>query len=112
MKRLLCGAAVVFFSSSAFAVTLDCYEDPRTNSTQCIDSNGVRVTKDGIRYSKLYSGGPKEVRDTNFTIHTNCTSGVTHLKDRQGVSFAGGRGNETNSLSSLREMLCAAKIKK
>lgn len=112
MTRSLIGAAALLCAASASAVDLECYEHPRTNAMQCIDAAGVKMTKDGIRYSKLYAGGPAEVRDTRFTIHANCATGVVHLKDRQGVSFAGGYGVETKAVASLQKWICEAKVRK
>lgn len=95
-----------------WAVQVDCYENPRTNAMQCVSQAEVRATAAGIRHAPLYMGGPNQVRKTDFTIHTNCTSGVTHLKDREGVSFAGGDGTETPGLRRLREIMCNAHLKK
>jgi hypothetical protein len=92
------------------AVNLSCYEDPRTNAHQCFDASNV-IERDGIRISPIYTGGPNGVKKTSFTIHVNCKTEVVHLKDRQGVSFAGGYGSETPAIRSLRGWLCAAKLK-
>jgi len=104
----LCG---LFACTASYAGDLACYQDPRTDAAQCIDGKNIRE-KNGIRSSPLYIGGPNGVRKTNFTMHTNCNTGVTHLKDRDGVSFAGGDGNETRSLRALRTWMCEAKLKK
>lgn len=112
MKNSVFCIFALICSSFAHAVDLDCYEDPRTNATQCIDAAGVRITKDGIRYSKLYTGGPAEVKDSRFTIHANCNTSVIHLKDRQGVSFAGGVSSKTRALTALHQKICSANIKK
>jgi len=77
----------------------------------CLDLHQVRE-RDGIRYARLYTGGPNGVRGTNFSVHSNCATGVVHLKDRDGVSFAGGTGNETAAIRMLREMLCSASVRK
>jgi hypothetical protein len=111
-KNALFALAVLSSAANvAFAVDFGCTTDRRTDATECIDVKQVREDN-GIRYAKLYSGGPKTVRPTNFTIHANCKTGVVHLKDRDGVSFAGGSGNETPMLRELRDMLCGASVRK
>ncbi|MDO8458527.1 MAG: hypothetical protein Q7T07_16605 [Burkholderiaceae bacterium] len=90
------------------AAQLTCYSDPRTDATQCFDPKQVRE-KDGIRYTDYYSGGPKGVDKTSFTIHVNCSTNVIHMKDRKGVSFAGGSGSATEASRSLRTWICEAK---
>lgn len=95
--------------NEAMASSLSCYEDPRTNAHTCYNKAKLRE-KDGIRQSPLYSGGPNGVRDTGMSIHVNCKTGVVHLKDREGVSFAGGYGNETPAVSSLKGWICGEKI--
>lgn len=104
-------AAIAAAAPPAAAQNLSCYEDPRTNAHTCYSASKVRE-KDGIRYSPLYTGGPKGVRETSMSIHVNCKTGVVHLKDRDGVSFAGGRGNETTAVSSLKRWICAENIRK
>lgn len=94
--------------SPAIAVEVQCYENPATNAMQCVAPSQVRE-KNGIRFAPLYSGGPNRIKETGFTIHVNCTTGVAHLKDRDGVSFAGGSGNETPAIRQLRSIVCAAK---
>lgn len=105
---LLCIATLT--SGSVYCRPVMCYEDPTTSAQQCIDSTQV-YEENGIRSTSLYSGGPKSVQKTAFTIHVNCATQVTHLKDRQGVSFAGGDGNETAAVRSLRTWVCEAKPK-
>lgn len=101
-------AAIVFTSQNVFAGSIACYENPRTNAYQCFDEKQVRE-KDGIRIASLYTGGPNGVEKTNFTINVNCKTEVVHLKDRYGVSFAGGYGSETPALRTLRQWICDAK---
>lgn len=100
-------AAALLAGLSTSAASLSCYEDPRTNAYQCFDAKQVRE-KDGIRIAALYTGGPNGVDKTNFTLNVNCATQVVHLKDRQGVSFAGGYGSETKALRSLRTWVCEA----
>lgn len=92
-------------------VMLDCYEDPRTNAHQCVAPSQV-FEKNGIRYSDLYTGGPNQIIKTNFSVHVNCGTNALHLKDKSGVSFAGGSGSETKASQSLRNSICGAKVKK
>lgn len=109
MKSLVLSVAFIVPMSVAYASKIDCYTDPRTDAMTCIDMDSVRE-RDGIRVSPVYTGGPNGVRKTTFTIHSNCKTGVTHLKDKDGVSFAGGVGNETPALISLRGSLCSASV--
>lgn len=110
MRRTLVAlGALAAVSTAAHAVQLSCSRDRRTDAMQCVGQSEVRE-RDGIRYAPLYMGGPNEVTKTSFTIHTNCATGVTHLKDRAGVSFAGGTGNETRAVSELRGIICAAPL--
>lgn len=102
----LSGVAVL-----AHAQKLSCYEDPRTNANTCYSPSKLRETN-GIRHSPLYTGGPNGVRDTGMSIHINCATKVVHLKDRDGVSFAGGKGNETPAVRSLSKWICAESIPK
>jgi hypothetical protein len=109
LKKIILCLACLSANASAFAAGLTCYEDPRTNAHQCFDPKQVQE-KGGIRVTSLYTGGPNGVSKTNFTINTNCGTGVTHLKDRLGVSFAGGDGNETKAIRSLRTWMCEAEL--
>jgi len=104
--KILRLALLPFFLPVANAADVRCYQDPRTDAMQCIDFKTVRQV-DGIRIADLYTGGPNRVRPTGFTMHANCNTGVVHLKDRDGVSFAGGKGNETQAIISLREWACS-----
>lgn len=98
-------------ANGAQAADLRCYQDPRTDAMSCVDIKAVKES-DGIRYASLYTGGPKQVDDTGFTLATNCGTGVTHLKDRKGVSFGGGNGNETPAIIDLRKIMCGAAVRK
>lgn len=102
-------ASLMLFCFNATAATLSCYVDPQTDARQCIDPKEIRE-KDGIRFTPFYTGGPNGVRKTSYTLHVNCGTGVTHLKDYQGVSFAGGDGDETRAIRSLRTWICDAVI--
>lgn len=101
----------LLYGGHAVAGNLSCFRDPRTDATGCVNVEEVREAQ-GIRYAKFYSGGPTEVGDTGYTIATNCRTGVTHLKDRRGVSFAGGAGNETEMLTELRNIVCGATLRR
>lgn len=98
---------LVFFSMPAFSVPLSCYQDPRTDAVQCIDAKNVSEVS-GIRSAALWTGGPKNITKTAYTIAVNCSTNVVHLKDKQGVSFAGGSGSDTPASRSLRDMVCSA----
>lgn len=110
MKKLVIAMAALA-CVTAFAAGIDCYRNPRTDAMTCVDLDNVRE-RDGIRISPIYQGGPNGVRRTSFTMHANCKTGVTHLKDRDGVSFAGGHGNETDVVISLRGGMCGAYLRK
>jgi len=112
LKTAAIVAACVFASSAnAAKPILECYANPATDAMQCIDIVSVKL-KDSIRTADLHSGGPAEVRKTNFYVAANCQSGVIHLKDKDGVSFAGGYGNETPATKRLKEIVCTAAPKK
>ena len=96
---------------AASGAKLTCYQDPRTDAMQCIDEKRVKE-REGIRITSLYTGGPNKVEATSFSIHVNCRTNVFHLKDRNGVSFAGGSGSETKASRALRDMVCEAKPSK
>lgn len=108
MKKIVIAIAALQACGILSAAALTCYEEPRTNAYQCFDKKQVRE-KDGIRSATLYTGGPNGVDKTSFTINVNCGTQIVHLKDRQGVSFAGGYGSETEALKSLRTWICEAK---
>lgn len=97
-------------SPAARAEDLKCYVNKLTDAHTCFDASSVRESN-GIRRASLYTGGPDSVRKTSFSVHANCESGVVHLKDADGVSFAGGQGNETDAVFSLRSSICSNKIK-
>lgn len=94
----------------ARAMPLECAEDRKTNAYFCFAPSELKEA-DGIRAAPLYKGGPKEVTRTPFTIAANCATGVMHLKDRQGVSFAGSApGQGTEHSRRLRQIICAATV--
>jgi hypothetical protein len=86
-----------------------CYEDPRTAARTCYDKGGVRE-EGGIRYSRMYRGGPKGVNLTGYEFAVNCKTGVMHLKDEQGVSFAGGHRGDTEAATSIVDWICSEPI--
>lgn len=96
-----------FASTTALCRPVTCYEDPVTNAQQCIDTTQV-YEKNGVRSTALYVGGPNSISKTDFTVHVNCSTQVTHLKDRRGVSFAGGDGNKTVAIRNIRAWACQA----
>lgn len=93
----------------ALAQQVECHRNQKTDRMMCVNPKAVRFMPDNIRWASLYWGGPAGVRDSGFFVATNCKTGVTHLKDRDGVTFAGGMGNETQALTFLRDTICAAK---
>jgi hypothetical protein len=108
-RRLLWPAVVVAGLGHAPAVQasdLECYEEPGTMANTCISTSAVRQNGD-LRSSPLFSGGPREVRRTSFTIVTDCARGVSTLQDRQGKNFGGGASNSTKAIRSLSEWICA-----
>lgn len=111
MSKTLAFFMALGSAAAAFAAPVSCYENEVTNARQCYETNNVRE-KNGIRFSPLYTGGPNGVTKTSFTIHVNCKTNVVHLKDRDGVSFAGGDGNETDALRHLRRWICQEKLRK
>lgn len=110
MLKTIVAVSAILVATGADAQALSCYEDPITAAQQCVNLASVKESQPNVRFAKIYSGGPKGVRETSFTIHTNCNTGVTHLKDRDGVSFAGGDGNETKAVRSLRGWMCSAPL--
>lgn len=112
MKRLCTALLAAAGCMPALAVALQCSENKVTNAMQCVAPSEVRATSiENVRFAPLYMGGPNNVRKTAFTVHTNCKTGVTHLKDRDGVSFGGGDGNETQAVRELRAIVCEAPVK-
>ena len=107
MKTIISAIILVLAASQSMA-ELSCYEDPKTNARQCFNEKRVAEIN-GIRITDLYTGGPNSVDKTGFTLHVNCASQVVHIKDRQGVSFAGGNGSETKAIRNLRTWICEAK---
>jgi hypothetical protein len=96
----------------AFAVQLTCSEDARTNALFCFAESELREAN-GIRTAALYAGGPNALRKTPYTIAANCSTGVMHLKDRDGVSFGGsGPGEGTVQSRDLRRNVCAATVRR
>ena len=107
MRNTAFCAIGLFALQAASAAKLTCYQDPRTDAMQCIDAKRVKE-REGIRMTPLYTGGPNNVEATSFSIHVNCGTNVFHLKDRNGVSFAGGSGSETKASRALRDRVCTA----
>lgn len=88
-----------------------CYSDPRTSAYTCYDQGGV-TEKEGIRYSKMWRGGPDGVELTTYRFAVNCSTGVMHLKDRQGVSFGGGKRGDAPAATKLIDWICAEPLAK
>lgn len=93
-------------AAQASAATVSCAEDPASEALFCYDRAKI-IERDGIRRAALYIGGPNGVRPSGFSIAANCATGVLHLKDGDGVSFAGaGPGEGTVHSRRLRRMFC------
>lgn len=84
---------------------LACYEDDVSNAVTCYSQKSLRVNG-GLASALMFTGGPKNVRATGFTIVVQCASGITHLKDRDGVSFSSGRTTDTPTLSAIAGWMC------
>lgn len=109
LGRLALCLSLLGWASPGIAGEYTCHINERTDAHTCYR----RVTeRAGVRYADLYMGGPKGVRPTGFQIATNCKSGVTHLKDRDGVSFAGGDGTETPAVRAITRWICEEKLPK
>lgn len=108
--KLMIGCLVGIAATNAFAIPLDCAEDKATNAYFCFAQSELREVN-GIRSAPLYTGGPNGVQRTAFTAAANCGTGALHLKDRQGVSFAGaGLWDSTPQSRALRQNICAAAL--
>ena len=113
MKLILFAAAALVgpASSASAAESTVCAEDAVTNAHFCFVRSEVRDVG-GIRSAPFYSGGPDMVDRTGYTIAANCSSGVMHLKDRRGVSFAGATPTTgTRQSRDLLRLLCIATVK-
>ena len=76
------------FSLPLFAQTpLTCAQNETTFALMCFPTDGVRANGE-VRVTKLYQGGPKEIKVTPYTVRVHCGSGVLELTDRQGIAFA------------------------
>jgi hypothetical protein len=106
MKHQLIAAALWLTAINAAAVPVQCAEDKRTNAMFCIAPSELREAN-GIRSAPLFTGGPNGVERSDFTVATNCATGVLHLKDRRGVSFGGSSvGDDTQQSRDLRRLVC------
>lgn len=107
--RFLAAAALLGIAGSASATeSLVCAEDFNTNALFCFARSQVRDS-DGIRSAPLYTGGPKSMSRSNFTVNVNCAGGVMALKDRQGVTFAGASADTgTQQSRDLLRYLCVS----
>lgn len=87
-----------------------CYEDSRSNALTCYEESSVTEVN-GIRYADMLTGGPKGVRRNGYQFAVNCSTGVMHLKDRQGVSFAGGHRDSTELSRKMVGWICSERMK-
>jgi hypothetical protein len=111
--RPICGGLMSVICTGlalpATAGKLSCYDNDVTASRTCYAPSEVKM-RDGIRYAPMYYGGPQRVHESGVTLAINCSTGQVHLKDRDGVSFAGGQGG-TPALTALRNWICEERIK-
>jgi hypothetical protein len=103
--RLVLLFALVALAPAAQAATATCYTDDATNQHLCYQPSKVKVNGT-VRAAPLIMGGPKGIRETSFTIVTDCAKGITTLQDRQGVNFAGGWSDDTAANSALAKWIC------
>lgn len=96
-------------ATGAAGRSLHCGQDSATDAVSCFDPRELQETN-GIRHAPLYQGGPKGARKQSFSIHVNCASQVVHLKDRDGVSFGGGRSSDTEMLRQLTSAICSSPL--
>lgn len=100
-QKLFAAAAVIVSAathiSPALAKTpLSCGQNAQTLELSCIDPK--RVTHNGdLKAAKLWTGGPKEIRETAYTIVANCKHGTVELRDRKGIVFARSRPDSDQS---------------
>lgn len=107
MRPALRTALVLVFAQAlpALASDLECYEEPGSRKTTCINTREARANGT-TRASPIYSGGPNGVKKTSFMLVADCAKGVSTLQDKQGVNFAGGSSNTTKASRSLTAWLC------
>jgi hypothetical protein len=106
LKLLTTLLALATAALPAFTAPLECYEEPGTMTTTCIQPSSVRMNGD-LRASPVFIGGPKSVEPTSFKLVTDCAKNISTLQDRQGKNFGGGRNTDTRALQSLATWLCA-----
>lgn len=113
MKKFFAIVAIFAASTAAHAVALTCSVNKRTDAHMCFAESELRENQNGIRTAALYMGGPNSMRKTNFFIAANCATRVLHLKDRDGVRFAGGGHFEsTQTGRELFQDVCSSNAKK
>lgn len=106
---MACIAGAAWISNAA-AQQLSCHVDRKTDRHMCFDARDVR-TANGISTAPVYQGGPNSVRKTPYTFAVNCQTRVMHLKDRDGVSFAGAQSTATEASRALTDGICKAASK-
>ena len=113
MKKFLAIVAIFAASTAAHAVALTCATDKRTDRHVCYAESELREDNLGIRTAPYYTGGPNGIRKTSYFIAVNCLTKALHLKDRDGVSFAGAGPNEGTAMSrDLVRYACSNEVKK
>ncbi len=98
-------AGLAFFAGHVLAADISCAEEPGTRKYMCVDLKRVSANGD-IRASTLYSGGPKGVDVTPYTVVVNCARRVMTLQDRQGVNFGGNISSATELSKGLTRIMC------
>jgi hypothetical protein len=99
-------AALAVFSGSALAADISCAEEPGTRKYMCVNLKKVSANGD-VRASTLYTGGPKGVEATPYTVVVNCSRGVMTLQDKLGVNFGGNVSGATELSRGLTGIMCA-----
>jgi hypothetical protein len=106
--KFICASILVFASASALASEdFRCAETPGTRETICFMKHEVREDVDWHRHAPMYSGGPKLVSPTPYTLAVDCKNETLVMEDRRGVRFAGGLASTTKQSGELYWAMCA-----
>lgn len=87
MNRILC-LAIASIPTFAAAVPVTCFTDDATRKQFCIEPGGVRQNGD-LRAATLFTGGPKSILKTPYTMVVDCKKDLATLQDASGVNFSG-----------------------
>ncbi|SFL87253.1 hypothetical protein SAMN05444747_10165 [Variovorax sp. OV329] len=107
MRTRWMALALALPAQVAMAVHLQCVQTPRASIPQCLSPDEVREL-DGIRGAPLYLGIGKDAARSHLSIHANCATGFTQVKDEEGVVIA---GIESQTVRELRSLVCGAPVK-